>query len=139
MTDLPADIATRSPGAVTFRFGDDARLNAHILDLVRSGQKTLTCGALASFAASEAPLPEPGRTDIAPDWDGQPVLAIQAVTVEIISFDQMDAARVPAQGEFRDLDDRRAGDERHLRRTGHFVPNAPMLVETFRVAEVFAP
>lgn len=139
MTDLPADIATRSPGAVTFRCGDNARLTAHILDLVRSGQKTVTCSALASYVASEAPLPEPGRTDIALDWDGHPVLAIQTVAVEIIPFDQMDAARVPAQGEFRDLDDRRAGDERHRRRTGHFAPNVPMPVETFRVAEVFAP
>jgi uncharacterized protein YhfF len=139
MTDLPADIATRYPGAVTFRFGDNARLNAHVLDLVRSGQKTVTCSALASFAASEPPLPEPGRIDIALDWDGHPVLAIQTVTVEIIPFDQMDAARVPAQGEFRDLDDWRAGYEHYLRRTGHFAPNAPMLVETFRVVEVFAP
>lgn len=139
MTDLPADIAARYPGAVTFRFGDNARLNAHILDLVRSGQKTMTCGAVAAFADGEEPQPEPGRIDIALDWGGRPVLAIQTVAVEIIPFDRMDAARVPPQGEFRDLEDWRAGYEGYLRRNGQFAPDAPLLVETFRVVEVFVP
>ena len=135
--DLPPDIRARYPRAVAFRYGDSAELNAEILGLVRAGRKTMSCDALPAFTARGEPVPEVGRTDIALDWDGNPALAVQTVTVEHIPFDRMDESRIPPQGEFRDLDHWRQGYRAYLTRSGHFAPDVVMVVETFRVVEDF--
>ena len=128
----------RYPGAETFRFGDSEALNARILALVVAGKKTVSCDALAAFEARGEALPKPGRTDIALDWTGRPVAAIRTVETQIIPFDEMPEALIAPQGEFRDLADWKAGYGAYLRRAGHFAPDAPMLVERFKVVEVFA-
>lgn len=127
------------PGAVIFRYGDNRALCEEILGLVRAGRKTVTCDAVASFAARGEAPPEPGRTDIAVDWDGQPALAVETVSVEYLRFSEMDEARVGPQGEFRDLADWREGYRAYLTRAGFFDPEAEMLCETFRVVEDFGP
>ncbi|OAN72969.1 ASCH domain-containing protein [Rhodobacteraceae bacterium EhC02] len=136
MTEVEA--IARYPGAGSFRFGDSRALNAQILDLVRQGRKTVTCDAVAGFARRSEPLPEPGRTDIALDWDGAPVLAIRTVDVTRMPFSAMTEDLVADQGEFRDLADWRAGYRAYLTRAGLFSPDAEMLVERFTVVEVFA-
>jgi uncharacterized protein YhfF len=133
-----AEAIARYPGAGSFRFGDSRALNAQILDLVRQGRKTVTCDAVAGFARRSEPLPEPGRTDIALDWDGVPVLAIRTVDVTRMPFSAMTEDLVADQGEFRDLADWRAGYRAYLTRAGLFSPDAEMLVERFTVVEVFA-
>jgi uncharacterized protein YhfF len=50
----------------------------------------------------------------------------------------MTADLVTAQGEFRDLDDWRAGYRAYLTRAGLFAPDVEMLVETFTCVEVFS-
>ena len=133
-----ADAIARYPGASSFRFGDSRVLNAQILDLVRQGRKTVTCDAVLNFAQRGDPLPEPGRIDIALDWDGAPVLAIRTESVARLRFDAMTEDLVAAQGEFRDLEDWRAGYRAYLTRAGLFAPDVEMLVETFTCVEVFA-
>lgn len=133
-----ADAIARYPGAGSFRFGDSRALNAQILDLVRQGRKTVTCDAVAGFAQRHEPLPEPGRIDIALDWDGAPVLAIRTVDVTRMPFSAMTEDLVADQGEFRDLGDWSAGYRAYLTRAGLFSPDAEMLVERFTVVEVFA-
>ncbi|WP_375571706.1 ASCH domain-containing protein [Seohaeicola saemankumensis] len=133
-----AEAIARYPGAGSFRFGDSRALNAQILDLVRQGRKTVTCDAVAGFARRSEPLPEPGRTDIALDWDGVPVLAIRTVDLAFMPFSAMTEDLVADQGEFRDIDDWRAGYRAYLTRAGLFSPDAEMLVERFTVVEVFA-
>ena len=137
MTDPLAAVLARYPGAVSFRYGDSAALNAEILALVRAGTKTMTCDALGAFEARGEALPEAGRIDIALDWEGTPALAVETVRVERIRFDRMDEGRIPPQGEFRDLAHWRAGYEAYLTRAGHFAPDVLMVVETFRVVEDF--
>ncbi len=131
------DALARYPGAVSFRYGDSAKLNAEILALVLSGQKTVTCGAVAGFTQSGEAQPVPGRVDIALDWDGVPVAAVRTVAVDIIAFDQMPERLIAPQGEFRDLADWQKGYEAYLTRAGLFAPDVPMLVETFEVVERF--
>jgi len=135
--DVAADIRARYPGATMFRYGDSAALNAEILGLVRAGKKTMSCDALAAFALRGEPAPEVGRIDIALDWEGKPALAVRTVKVEHVRFDRMDEARIPPQGEFRDLDHWRQGYQSYLTRAGHFAPDVMMLVETFQVIEDF--
>ena len=133
-----AEAIARHPGASSFRFGDSRALNTQILDLVRQGRKTVTCDAVANFAKRGDPLPEPGRVDIALDWDGAPVLAIRTVAVARMPFASMTEDLVSAQGEFRDLEDWRAGYRAYLTRAGLFAPDVALLVETFTCVEVFA-
>jgi uncharacterized protein YhfF len=133
-----ADAIARHPGASSFRFGDSRALNAQITGLVRQGRKTVTCDAVANFAKRGDPLPEPGRIDIALDWDGAPVLAIRTVDVARMPFNAMTEDLVAAQGEFRDLEDWRAGYRAYLTRADLFSPDVEMLVETFICVEVFA-
>lgn len=133
-----AEVQARYPDAVCFTFGDSAALNAQILELVRAGRKTMTCDAWEAFALRAEQLPEKGRIDIALDWVGVPQLAVRTVDVERIRFCDMDAGRVPPQGEFRDLADWQSGYEAYLRRVGLFQDDVPMLVETFEVVEDFS-
>jgi uncharacterized protein YhfF len=127
------DLHSRYPGAVTFRYGDGPVLNAEILALVRSGRKTVSCDALAAFHARGESLPEPGRRDIALTWDGTPALVIETLRTDLIPFDQMPASLIPPQAEFRDLAHWREGYRDDLTRSGHFAPDALILVETFRL------
>ena len=138
MTMTEADAIARYPGASSFRFGDSPALNARILGLVRQGRKTVTCDAVPNFARRGDPLPEPGRTDIALDWHGAPVLAIRTEQVMRMPFDAMTEDLVADQGEFSDLADWRAGYQAYLTRAGLFAPDVEMLVERFAVVEVFA-
>ncbi len=134
---IVAAAQARYPGAAAFRFGDCASLNAEILALVRSGEKTVTCDALAAFAARGEPLPEQGRIDIALDWEGVPQLAVRTVHVQIVGFDRMPEPLVADMGEFHDLADWHRGYEAYLRRAGLFAPDVDMLVERFEVVEDF--
>lgn len=131
-----ADALSRYPGAVTYRPGDSAALNAEILALVRSGRKTVTCEAWSAFGVDE-PLPEPGRIDIALDWTGCPAYAAETLRVDKIQLCDMTEDRIPAQGEFRDLAHWRKGYRNYLERAGLFALDVPMMVETFRLVEDF--
>lgn len=125
------------PGGVSFRYGDSAKLNAEILELVLTGKKTVTCGAVAGFEQDGEEKPVVGRIDIALNWEGAAVAAVRTVAVDVIAFDQMTEALVAPQGEFRDLAHWRAGYEAYLTRAGLFAPDVAMLVERFEVVERF--
>lgn len=126
----------RYPGAEAFRYGDSAGLNAEVLDLVLRGVKTITCDAVAGFAARGEPLPEPGRVDIACNWDWRPACAVRTVEVQRMRFDEMPDSLIAAQGEFEDLEDWRRGYAAFLDRTVGFDPGLEMLVERFEVVEM---
>lgn len=128
----------RYPGAKTYKSGDSAELNAHILALMRSGRKTATCATFGEFAEDPASRPEIGRIDIALDWSGNPALATRTLSLEEISYTQMDEGRVPAQGEFEDLEDWRRGYAAYFQRQGIFDPEMIFLYEQFEVVEDFA-
>ncbi|MCB6176942.1 ASCH domain-containing protein [Rhodobacter sp. Har01] len=130
------DALARHPGAATDRPGDSAALNAEILALMRAGRKTATCAALAEFSKAE-PAPEVGRTDIALDWQGRPALATRTTAVERLRYADMDAARVPPQREFADLQDWQRGYARYFARMGAFDPGVEMICERFEMVEDF--
>ncbi|MHA6263982.1 ASCH domain-containing protein [Arenibacterium sp. CAU 1754] len=131
-------IIDANPEAETFRFGDSPELCAEILALVRSGQKTGTCEAVSAYGKGGDAWPEPGRRDVALNWDGTPALMIETVEVKTRRFCDMDAEFVAAQGEFRDLDHWRAGYEAYFRRAGTFSPDMKLMCERFRMIEDYA-
>lgn len=132
-----SDALERYPGAESFTFGHSAAMNARILGLVRSGRKTATCEAWDAFEARGEIPPVPGRVDIALDVDGKPAVAIRTISVERVRFCDVQERHVPAQGEFRDLAEWRAGYKAELTRAGFFGPEVDMLVETFELVEDF--
>lgn len=128
----------RYPGAGAFRFGDGPGLNAEILALVLKGAKTVTCDAVAGFEARGEALPEPGRVDIACDWDWRPVCAVETVEVLRMPFSAVPERLVAAQGEFADLAEWRRGYRAYLGRSVGFDEEIEMLVERFRLVERFS-
>ncbi|MEL7165713.1 MAG: ASCH domain-containing protein [Pseudomonadota bacterium] len=131
------DALARYPSAATFRFGDNERLMAEILRLVRTGKKTVTCDAVAAFSQRGDALPQVGRVDIALDWHGQPACAIRTVDVQQMPFDDVSENLVRDHGEFPDVAAWRKGYETELRRAGLFSPDVMMLVERFELIENF--
>ncbi|WP_422370976.1 ASCH domain-containing protein [Hoeflea sp.] len=128
----------RYPGAKTYKSGDSERLNREIIRLMRSGRKTATCAVPEEFADDPGSYPEVGRIDIALDWNGAPAMATRTLSLEEISFSQMDETRIPAQGEFEDLEDWRNGYRAYYQRQGSFDPDMIFIYERFEVVEDFA-
>ena len=128
----------RYPAAVTFRFGDSAELCAALLDLVRAGKKTATCGRLQDYIDDPAATPVVGRRDIALNWDGTPAIAIETVEVSHCAFRDIAEDFALAEGENDDLPGWRRDHAAYFRRNGGFSPDMMLLCEVFRVVEVFA-
>ncbi len=138
MAQTLQQIIDANPEAETFRFGDNAKLCAEILTLVRSGKKTATCEAAWAYGKDGDAWPEAGRRDVALNWDGTPALMIETVEVTTRRFSDMDAEFVAAQGEFNDLEHWRAGYEAYFRRTGEFSTDMKLMCERFKMVEDFA-
>lgn len=118
-------------------FGDGPDLSAHLLDLIRSGAKTATCGALRNYEAEGAPLPQPGAQMLALDWEGEPALVYEVTEVKILPFDQVpeDFALAEGEGSFAEW---RAAHEAFFARTGGFDPQMPVVCERFHLIRSLA-
>ncbi|WP_193141491.1 MULTISPECIES: ASCH domain-containing protein [unclassified Meridianimarinicoccus] len=129
------DVKQRYPGAETFKFGDGPALSAQLLDLVRRGRKTATCGALRDFGPGGEAMPEAGRRDIALNWDGTPALVIETVSVKIMRFCDVPEAFALAEGE-NDTREGWAADHRaYFARHGGYAADMMLVCERFRLVE----
>lgn len=131
------DAQEKYRGAETFTFGDSRALCDELLALVRSGQKTATCGALRSFAEEGEALPVVGRRDIALDWDGNPAVAIETVEVRFRKFSEVDEAFALDEGENEDLAGWRSDHRRYFERNGGWSEDMDVVCERFRLVEDF--
>lgn len=131
--DLEA-LRARYPGAVSYVFGDSARLSAELLGLVRAGRKRATCLSMAEVARGEA-VPEIGRCDIATTFDGRPALVNRTVELRLVRYCDMPEEMALAEGEDESLADWQAGHERYYRRLGVFEPQMELIWERFEVVE----
>ncbi|TRW98235.1 ASCH domain-containing protein [Paracoccus sp. M683] len=130
------DIST-SEKAVGFTFGDSRALNAELLDLVRSGRKTATCGALRDFQDGGEAMPVVGRQDVALDWNGKPALLIETVEVTIRRFCDLPEDFALAEGE-GDFEAWKTGHIAFFTRNGGFDPQMELVCERFRLVEVLS-
>lgn len=128
-------LGEKYPGAATFRFGDSAELSAWLLELVRSGTKTATCGGLAEYGAGGEKMPAVGRRDIALHWDGTPALVIETVEVTLRRFCDVDAAFALAEGENDSLEGWRRDHRAYFERNGGFDETMTVVCERFRLIE----
>lgn len=123
------------PGAETFRFGDNARLSAELIALVRRGRKTGTCGALRSFTEGGEAMPVVGRRDIVLDWDGTPALIVETVSVTVWRFCDVDVDFALSEGENDDLAGWQRDHRSYFERNGGFSPEMELVCERFRLVE----
>lgn len=130
------DISAWKMEQVGFKFGDLRELCDRLLDLVRSGAKTASCGALRDFEAGEA-MPEVGRRDLALDWDGKPALLIETVEVTILRFRDVPEDFALAEGE-GDFEEWKRGHIAYFTRNGGYDPDMLLVCERFRLIEVLA-
>jgi len=109
-------------GASTFKFGDSEDLCNRLLDLVRQGRKTATCGALRDFESDDEEFPEIGRQDIALNWDGTPALVVETTSVETLRFCDVEESFALAEGENESLEGWQSDHQKFFTRTGGFDP-----------------
>lgn len=132
MTALEA-VKARYPGAQAFRFGDGPALCTELTDLVISGMKTATCGAVRDFTGEERPVV--GRKDIACLWDWSPAVVIETTEVSERQFRDVseDFALAEGEGSFADW---RRGHIAYFQRHGGWAEDMWLICERFRVVEV---
>ena len=90
-------------GSISFTFGDNEELCNELLDLIRSGKKTATCGALHEFGPDGDAMPVVGRQDIALNWDGKPALLLRSMGITKMRFCDVDEEFAISEGENDDL------------------------------------
>ena len=129
------ELLDRYPGAQTFKFGDNPILSSELLDLVRAGKKTATCGALRDYPEGSADMPVIGRRDIALDWDGHPALVIETLAVATCRYCDVTEDFALAEGENETLEGWREDHRRYFERNGGFDPEMELLCERFRLVE----
>lgn len=119
---------------VTFVFGDSRALCDELLALVRAGRKTATCAPLRDYVEGEV-LPEPGRRDVALDWDGNPAVTIETLTTQCIRYCDVTEALALAEGENDDLAGWRRDHREYFERNGGWDAEMWLMFETFRMVE----
>ncbi|MEM7490483.1 MAG: ASCH domain-containing protein [Pseudomonadota bacterium] len=132
MPDLDQVLA-RYPGGETFRLGDGPALCAELTELVISGSKTATCGALRDVSEDDRPVV--GRRDVACLWDWRPAVVIETTEVTERRFADVpeDFALAEGEGTFEDW---RRGHIAFFERTGGWSSDMWLICERFRVVEV---
>ncbi len=119
--------------SVTFKFGDNKKMCDELLQLVRSGRKTATCGALYEFGAGKDEMPVVGRRDIALNWDGSPALLLETLEVAQVRFCDVDDDFALAEGENEKLSGWRLEHQRYFERNGGFETEMILVCERFRL------
>jgi uncharacterized protein YhfF len=120
----------------TFTFGDGPDLCARLLDLVRQGHKTATCGALSDYTEGGETMPQVGRQDIALNWDGTPALLIETTEVTTRRFCDVDESFALAEGENDSLEGWAEGHRAYFERNGGWRPDMLLVCERFRLIKV---
>ena len=124
------------PNSATFKFGDSESLCNWLLNLVREGKKTATCGALGDFEAGNEEMPVVGRRNIALNWDGSPALVIETMEVTYQRFCDVDEEFALEEGENDDLGGWRKDHQQYFQRNGGFDNEMILVCERFKVIEV---
>ena len=124
------DLNQTYPGAGNFTFGETAKENEAILARVRSGARTVNYAPLADFADDPKSKPQPGRADIAMNWDGTPALVIRTRSVTQARVGDVTATQIAAMGED-------ASPSLWQKNTG-LTPDTLLLIEEFELVEDLA-
>ncbi len=132
-----SQVREKYPESETFVFGDTKELCEELTSLVLDGSKTATCESLSVYESGKEKMPAVGRIDIATNWDGQPVVAIRTIEIEVRKFMEVDEKFALDEGENDSLDGWRKDHKAYFARNGSFDPEMSLVCERFEVVEVF--
>lgn len=127
------ELQARVADSITFTFGDSQELCDELLNLVRMGKKTATCGALREFGPGRDAMPVVGRQDIALNWDGSPGLILETLEVTQQKFQDVDESFALAEGENDDLEGWRDDHRKYFERNGGFDEKMILVCERFKL------
>lgn len=127
------DVARYYPDATSFKFGDNEALCQKLISLVRSGHKTATCDAVASYERDGVPIPEVGGFSIALNWDNTPALVIKTLSVVFIPFNEVKEEFALSEGENDSLIGWREEHQVYFDRNAGFSPEMLLVCERFRM------
>lgn len=82
-----------------FCFGDSEELATELANLVLSGVKRATTGALWSYQNDKKLLPRPGDLSVVTNWAGLPLCVIETESVDIVAFRDVTAEFAAIEGE----------------------------------------
>jgi uncharacterized protein YhfF len=119
--------------AFTFKFGDSKELSDRLIQLVREGKKTATCGALREYGPGKEEMPVVGRQDMALNWDDTPALLLETVEIQHLRFCDVDEYFALAEGENETLPGWQRDHQAYFERTGGFDPEMVLVCERFRL------
>ena len=119
-------------------FGATPEQADELLELVLTGDKTATAGALWDYEAEGEPLPQVGGLSIVLDGAGHPRALIATTEVSVVPFDEVDADHAAAEGEDdRTLESWRRIHEHfftlHAEHDRGFQRDMPVVLERFRL------
>ena len=130
-------IEDKYPHSEKFKFGDNDKLCTELIELVRIGNKTATCGALRDIESGNEAMPTIGRVDIVLNWDGTPALAIRTKSVEIIRFCDVTEEFALLEGENESLSGWQEDHKNYFERNGGFELQMELVCECFELVEIF--
>ncbi|HGM5489082.1 TPA: ASCH domain-containing protein [Serratia fonticola] len=114
-------------------FGDTEQQADELVKLVLDGVKTATCSNLDGEG-----IPQPGDVFVVVDGKNEPVCAIELTTVDMSTYEQVDAAHALAEGEGdRTLDYWRKEHKRFFEEYELFSPDMTLVLMHFKVVEKF--
>jgi uncharacterized protein YhfF len=82
-----------------FHFGDSEEMARSLANLVLGGKKRGTAASLWSFEAEGKRVPRCGDLSVVTDFSGKPLCIIETTQVDVVPFDQVDAAFAAIEGE----------------------------------------
>jgi uncharacterized protein YhfF len=82
-----------------WHFCDNQADADELAELVLTGRKRATAGALWSYEAEHEPLPRVGDFSVITDWLGKACCVIRTTAVQIVAFEAVSAEFAAAEGE----------------------------------------
>jgi uncharacterized protein YhfF len=139
LVSSPVGVDAETATYTSWQFGYGVEQGDRLLAYVLDGPKRATTGALAAYEAQGEAVPVPGDHSVVLDGHGVARCVIRTTQVDVVPFDEVDAAYAWDEGEGdRSLEYWRAGHwayfERELAGLGlKATPDMPVVCERFEV------
>ncbi len=98
LSSCPRAAATASSHS-TWHFCDDKTSADALAELVLSGHKRATAGALWAYELEREPMPRAGDFSVITDWEDRARCVIRTTAVEIVPFEAVTPEFAAAEGE----------------------------------------
>ncbi|WP_113626519.1 ASCH domain-containing protein [Pectobacterium peruviense] len=123
------------PDALRWAFGDSPELADELLQLVREGHKTASCGSYHAFKSE--PSPQVGDYNIILDGAGQPSCVIRTRSLTLVRYCDVTTEMAAKEGEGdKSLAFWQQAHQEFFEREGTFAPDMLLVFEEFELVEV---